>query len=173
MIDKDQFAIGMGLLGGAFSRDIDAAVSRAYFLVLNPRMTTQQFFRAVELTLESETFWPAPAVLLAKVRTAPDDQAEQALRHVNATLGQHGGFQHTPFAVVDAFDALTKAAIKAVGGLREIAGTSEDRYPRLVKRWVEAYNRARAELAMPKLPAPKTDPAVEQLVADIGQARSA
>jgi hypothetical protein len=173
MIDKDQFAIGMGLLGGAFSRDVDAAVSVAYYSVLNPRMTTAQFVRAVELALESETFWPAPAVLLAKIRPSGDDEAERALRHVNATLGAHGGFQHTPFAAVDAFDAPTKAGIKAVGGLRELAGVTEDRYPRLVKRFVDAYHRTKAEAATPKLPQPKTEARVEQLVADIAKERSA
>jgi hypothetical protein len=166
MIEKDQFAIGMGLLGGAFSRDIDAAVSRAYYAVLSPRLTTEQFQRAVELTLESDTFWPAPAALLAKIRPSPDEQADRALRHVNATLGAHGGFQHTPFAAVDAFDAPTKAAIQAIGGLRELAGTSEERYPSLRKKFRDAYNRAVGDAKL-ALPAPATDPAVEQLVQGI------
>lgn len=174
MIDKDQFAIGMGLLGGAFSRDIDAAVSRAYYAVLSPKMTTEQFQRAVELTLEQETYWPAPAVLLGKVKASADEVAVQALRDLNATLGRFGGYQHTPYdALKDHLDGPTKAALKAIGGLSELAATTEEKYPRLVKRWTEAYNRAKAEIAFPKLPQPKTDPAVAQMTATVAKELSA
>lgn len=172
MIDKDQFAIGMGLLGGAFSRDLDAAVSAAYYRILNQRLTTEQFVRSVELTLESERYWPSPAVLLEKVGAMSTDDAERALRAVNALIGKHGGVQFVPYAAFNELDAATKAAVLEVGGLAKIAGTSEEKWPALSRKFAEAYRRA---LDVPRLlpPAPaEPDARAEQLVSDLAERRS-
>lgn len=174
MINQQAFAAGLALLAGNFGREVDAALGRAWYLILSPLMTTAQFERAVQLVLETETFWPSAAVLLTKVKASADEVAVQALRDLNATLGRFGGYQHTPYdALRDHLDGPTKAALKAIGGLSELAATTEEKYPRLVKRWVEAYNRAKAEIAFPKLPQPKTDPAVEQLTATVAKELSA
>lgn len=174
MIDADAFAAGMGILAGNFGREVDGAVSRAWYTLLSPKMTTREFERAVQLVLESETYWPSAALLLAKIRIPADDQAEQALRELNSTLGQFGGFQHTPYAALEPhLDGPTKAALNAIGGLGELAATTEEKYPRLVKKWVAAYNRAKPDAATPKLPQPKTDPAVMELIADLSQRRGA
>lgn len=161
-IDQKAFAAGMGLICGAFSRTLDAAVSRSYYAVLNPKMTTEQFEQAVAIVLNRETFWPSPAVLLGTMAT--DDEAGLlALRHVNSTMGKFGGFQHLPFSEYEKFDDATKAAIKAVGGLSEVANTPHDRYAGLQKRWVKAYDRA----GQPQLPGETTDPRVKQLVGSV------
>lgn len=168
MIDKDQFATGMGLLGGAFGRDVDAAVSRAYYLVLNPKLSTEDFQRAVERTIEQETYWPSPAVLLGKVLPPVLDAGELALRHVNAVMGRNGGYQYLSHATFHAeFDAPTRAAISACGGLAEISRTSDERWPALTRKFAAAY--ARAKSPRPALPAPDVDPRVKRLASQVAE----
>lgn len=170
MIDTVRFNAGMALLAGNFGREVDGPVLRAYYAVLSPKLTTEQFDFAVAKTVETETYWPAAATLIAKVLAPQADAGVAALRHVNATMGKHGGFQYLPFAVYQAeFDAPTKDAIKAVGGIREIANVHEDRYAALERKFVAAYERART--APPALPAPATDPHVDALVRDTARGK--
>src|SRR5687768_16326736 len=75
MIDRAKFSAGIGLLGGCFGREIEVPVIRAYFAILNPRLTTAEFERAVTLCIPQEKFWPSPAVLLAKVEKDTDSAA--------------------------------------------------------------------------------------------------
>lgn len=173
MIDKDVFATGMGLLCGAFNRTLDAAVSRAYYGTLGQRMTTAEFEAAVQKCLADDTFWPSPAVLLAKVQTDPMQGGAAALEHVNRVLSAHGGHRYLTHATYHAeFDGPTRAAISAVGGLAEITGTTIERHPGMVRKFATAYASA---LAGPKrLASPPIDPRVTSLVAGIvGRDRSA
>ena len=170
MIDKTTLAAGLATLAGAFGREVDGPVVAAYYAVLSPQLSTEQFEHAVQRALREETFWPSPAVLLAKVQAPALEQGVAALRHVNATMGRFGGFQYLPYDVyAREFDAPTKAAIQAVGGLREIANVHEDRYPALQRKFAEAYQRALA--SPPALPAPDADPRVTRLVCDVVSGR--
>lgn len=171
MIDKHAFAAGMGLLSGAFNRTVDAPVSRVYYSVLSSRLTTEQFEAAVQRVLIEETFWPSPALILAKT-DLPSTQrnAAEALEHVSRVMDRVGGFRNLPHAMYHAeFDAPTKAAISAVGGLSRIAETPVERWAGLAKRFSEAYLKA----LQPRLPQPITDPRVAQLVKQVAGSISA
>jgi hypothetical protein len=171
MIDKDAFSAGMALLAGAFGREIDAPVGRAYFAVLNPQLTTEQFERAVQLTLVTEKFWPAPAVLLGKIFAGPNEAAERALRSVNAMIDRYGGVQFVPYASWLEFDPPTKAAVLDVGGLAKIAGTPEEKWPALQRRFADAYQRAATVANSERqLRVPTTDERVKQLTSNIANA---
>lgn len=162
-IDKDAFLAGIAVLAGAFGREIDAPVQRAYFAVLNSALSTEEYERAVQLALTSETFWPSPAVLLSKVKADDATRGLLAFEHVGRVTSAHGGYRFLPNAVYQAeFDAPTRAAISAVGGLLEIANTRDDHYQALKRRFAAAY----AEALKPKqlAPPPPTDPRVKQLV---------
>lgn len=160
-IDKAEFSAGMGVLAGAFNRSLDAAVTRSYYRLLSDRLTTDEFQRAVEITLATETFWPSPAVLLAKIKADDESRAVLAFEHVNRVMISHGGYRFLTAETYNReFDAPTKAAISAVGGLAAIGNTNEDRWQSLQRKFVKEYNDSQR----PALPAPQTDPRVKQLV---------
>jgi hypothetical protein len=143
MIDKDTFLAGMTALSGAFGREIDGAVQRMYYGILSPKLTTDEFQQAVKDTLEQETFWPAPAVILGKVQRLKQNAGELAFAHVNRVTSEHGGFRYLTYDTYQReFDAPTRAAIAAVGGLAKIANTTEDHWPGLTKRFAAAYQDA-------------------------------
>jgi hypothetical protein len=144
-IDKDTFAAGMTALSGAFGREIDGAVTRMYFGILSPKLTTDEFQQAVKETLETETFWPAPAVILGKVARLKQNAGDLAFAHVNKITSEHGGFRYLSYDTYQReFDVPTKAAIAAVGGLAKIANTSEEHWPGLAKRFAAAHQEATA-----------------------------
>jgi len=164
MIDKAIFAEGMGQLGGAFGREIDGPVSKMYYGILSKRLTTEQFAAAVTKTLDTETFWPSPAVILGKVISAPEKDAQHAFEKVNNTLKLHGGFRFLPNEIAKQWDQATWAGIKAVGGLMQITTCTTERWDALQRRFRNAYLEALNP--PPALPAgEKPDPRVKQLVA--------
>jgi hypothetical protein len=161
MIDKDAFLAGMAVLAGSFGREVDAGVQRAYYVVLSPKLTTDEFERAVSLTISSESFWPSPATILGKVQADDSTRALLAFEHVNRVLGSNGGYRYlTAETYQREFDAPTKAAISAVGGLGAITNTSEERWPSLQKKFVGAFIVS----TQPKLTARTQDAKVRQLV---------
>lgn len=162
MIEKDAFIAGIAVLAGAFGREVDAPVQRAYYTVLNPHLSTEEFERAVSLCLTSESFWPSPATLLSKVKADDTTRGLLAFEHVGRVTSKHGGYRFLPNDVFKAeFDEPTRAAISAVGGLYEIANTRDDHYAALKRKFAAAY----AESLKPKaLAPPPTDPLVKQLV---------
>lgn len=151
-IDKDTFAGGMAVLSGAFGREIDGPVQRMYYGILSPQMTTAEFEQAIKDTMASETFWPSPAVILSKVPRLREDHSALALEHVTRVTSAHGGYRFLPHDTYHAeFDAPTRAAISAVGGLAVICGTSEERYPTLAKKFSAAYREHGARPAIERV----------------------
>jgi hypothetical protein len=164
MIDKEKFIAGMAVLSGAFGREVDGPVQRAYYGVLNSQLTDEEFERAVSLTLATETFWPSPAVLLSKVKADDDTRGQVAFEHVNRVSGNAGGFRFLSHETYHReFDAPTRAAISAVGGLSEIGNTPVERWPTLQRKFAKAYS----ESLVPKLAPPETDGRVKQLVRSV------
>lgn len=152
MIDKDIFLAGMTALSGAYGREIDGAVQRLYFAILSPKLDTAEFQAAVTLTCETETFWPSPAVILGKVPRLAEDRPALALGHVAKILSQSGGHRFLTFDTYHReFDAPTKHAISAVGGLSAITNCTEERYGSLQKKFAAAYREYEAN--PPALPA--------------------
>jgi hypothetical protein len=169
MIDKAVFAAGMGQLGGAFGREVDGAVSAMYYSVLSPHLSDEQFVDAVKQVCGTETFWPAPAVILETAGVSPQQRSEGALRAVNDALLEHGGYRFLPAAISQSWDAATWAAIKEIGGLKEITECTHERWPKLQARFRRAYEAAFA--LKPALPSgEKPDPRVKKLVAETGRA---
>lgn len=64
MIDLEAFAEGMGKLGAAFNRPLTEAMLTVFGGVLSPRLSTEQWAHAVTRAIESESYFPPPAVLL-------------------------------------------------------------------------------------------------------------
>ena len=64
MIDIQAFQKGMQTLGQAFNRAITKEVLDVFGAVLSRRLSTEQWGHAVTRALESESYFPPPAVLL-------------------------------------------------------------------------------------------------------------
>lgn len=169
MIDKAVFSAGMGQLGGAFGREIDGAVSAMYYSILSPHLTSEQFIDAVTRACASETFWPAPAVILEKAGVSPDQRSEGALRMVSDALLAHGGYRYLPAEISQSWDAATWAAIREIGGLKEITDCTHERWAKMQARFRRAYEAALSpKSALPS--GEKPDPRVKKLVAETGRA---
>lgn len=164
MIDKHEFGAGMAVLAGAFGREIDEPIIRAYYAVLGSRLTTAEWQLAVSHTLSGETFWPSPAVLLQKVKADDESKGVAVLEHVRRVLWKAGGHRFLPFETFQQeFDAPTKAAIRDVGGL---AAISDDDSRAFAKRFVKAYAEA-VNPSAPRISQPPTDGKVIRLVRDV------
>lgn len=143
MIDRDRFAAGMGVLAGCFGRVVDAAVVRAYYDALSPQLTTEEFERAVRVAIASETYWPAPATLIAQVRDR--SAAARALADLVDDLRAHGGYRFYPHERFAALPLAVREGVRAIGGLREITMCKADRFPALERKFAEAFARAGGE----------------------------
>lgn len=168
MIDKETFAIEMGLLAGTYRYDADTPVLQSYYAALSPHLTTDQFIAACRAVQSSERFWPAPAVILEKAGVDLQGRAESAFHVVSDALSKHGGYRFLSADISTNWDAATWAGIKAIGGLREITECSEQRWPGLVKKFCKAYQES--VLPSKAIAAGKPDAKVRQLVADTGRA---
>lgn len=171
MIDKNIFAEGMGQLGGAFGREIDEPVTRMYYAILSPVLTSEAFVAAVTNTVATERFWPSPAVILEKAGADIHAIAQRAFRVVVDGLNEHGGYRFLPASVSQSWDAATWAGIKAIGGLREITDCTERRWPGLVRDFCKAYTEAlQPSKTLPHgQPQPQTKHLVARVVGSIGR----
>lgn len=169
MIDKTAFATGMGLLAGNFNKNVDPALSRIWYGLMSQRLSTEQFERAVQLSIAQDEFWPTAASLVAKVAPpSNEDRGFAALEHVNRVLQQYGGFRFLPHDVFhQEFDAPTRAAIAACGGLHDMANVSVERYAALTKKFAAAY--AKSIDGPIALPATGTDNRVSGLVRGVAR----
>lgn len=64
MIDVKAFKAGMDKLGVAFNRALTKELLDLFGGVISPRLSTEQWLHAVKRAIESEQFFPSPAVLL-------------------------------------------------------------------------------------------------------------
>jgi len=172
MISDAVFITGMGQLAGAFGREIDGPVSLMYHSLLSPHLTDEQFVDAVTRTIGSEKFWPPPALILEKAGVSPQQRSEGALRIVNDALFQHGGYRFLPAAISTAWDAPTWAAIRAVGGLKEITLCTEEDWPKLQAKFRRAYEAAIAPKGKALPSGEKTQQQVVDLVRSVARDRS-
>lgn len=139
MINPQIFASGIALLSGAFGRNASDAVAGMYFQVLSQRLSDAQFTVAISTAIERDTYWPSPARLVELAGISAADCAARAFTRVSDELRAHGGFRFFPRDKFLAFDAPTRAAIAAVGGLREITMVDATRAAALERRFIKMY----------------------------------
>lgn len=138
-IDKRRFAAGMALLSGNAGRELDGALSEAYRKILSPRLTTEEFERAVEIlmTTKAKFAWPSAADILHAIH--PPDEAKKALADVSDRVRAFGGHLYFPHAEFQKFTEAQKAGIRAAGGLAKLWTADIEDMPRLEKRFQEGY----------------------------------
>jgi hypothetical protein len=64
VIDIESFRSGMKRLAATFNRALTTEVVAVFAEILTPRLSTEQWAHAVQRAMESESFFPPPAVLL-------------------------------------------------------------------------------------------------------------
>lgn len=169
MIDKEKFAAGLGILANNFNKTVDAALSRVWYRTLSAQLTTEEFEQAVLHSIETDTFWPTAASLVQKVKPSIESDGLAALEHVGRITSKHGGFRFLPHDVFKSeFDEPTRAAISAVGGLMQIAQTTDERWAGLQKRFSAAYaNAKRGTPALPSVKSAQLDDRVASLTSGV------
>jgi hypothetical protein len=169
MIDKEVFVQGMGQLGGAFGREIDGPVSKMYYGILSPKLSTEQWVEAVTKTMTAERFWPSPAVILSYAVGDPEMIAGRALAHVRGVIARHGGVPYLPASAVE-FDAPTWAGIKEIGGLAHCSTEKNER--RFVRAYLAALTPQPVLSASAERPQPETRRLVASVTRSIGRDRA-
>jgi hypothetical protein len=150
MIDHGIFLAGMATLAGCYGRELDQVTLRAYHQVLSARLTTEEFERAVQATIGTETFWPSPAVLVAKVKA--QTPAAAAFARLVDQLRQHGGYRFFPHSAYQELDEPTKAGIRAAGGLAAIDQRTDRTAASVEREFAKAYTAKLAELEAALVP---------------------
>lgn len=121
MIDLKAFGAGMMRLGAAFNRAITEPVLEVYGGVISPRLSTEQWAHAVQRAIESEQFFPPPAVLLrygAGDRGLSAAAGEAYLAIVDHyTRGEKLGYRE----VLDLYGLAAAEAFIAAGGSHRFA----------------------------------------------------
>lgn len=164
MIDKQRFAEGMGMLAGNFGREIDAPISRGYYAILSPKLTTDEFNAVVLRAMREETFWP-PAARLLELAGRAQDEADAALDALRQALRVSGGPRYLPAQAWAELPDATKRAVVACGGLWRINGMDGEHEARIRRKFVEAYHAP----VVKQLDAPHPDSRIERLISETAE----
>jgi hypothetical protein len=139
VIDLDAFEDGMRKLGRVFAREMSKGVLDAFAEVLAPRLSTEQWRKAVARAIEAETFFPPPAVLL---RYGADDRGLAAAAGDAYTKivrcyeqGQELGYRQ----VEERFGHAAAEGFIAAGGSRRFAWCEPEDEPFRLKDFRAAY----------------------------------
>jgi hypothetical protein len=139
LIDLKAFRAGMEKLGTAFNRALTDEVMTTFGQILSPRLSTEQWVQAVTRALQSESYFPPPAVLL---RYGADDRGLTAAAGSAYTLivecyerGERLGYRD----VEQRFGHAAAEGYIAAGGDRRFAWCEPEDEPFRLKDFRAAY----------------------------------
>jgi hypothetical protein len=91
MIDKEEFAVAMGMLTDRFNRPLHPSMSRFYYETLSADLTTEEFMIAARLAMRHSQFWPSPQQLIefAKPERSIDLEAAKMFEKVRSLGRAH------------------------------------------------------------------------------------
>jgi hypothetical protein len=139
VIDVKAFRDGMDKLGRAFNRALTPEVLDVFGGILSPRLSTEQWAHAVTRALESETYFPPPAVLLRYgagdrgLSAAAGDVYQQIVSLFED--GRHLGYRD----VRERFGHAAAEAFIAAGGAHRFQWCEPESEPFRLKEFREAY----------------------------------
>jgi hypothetical protein len=161
VIELKAFRKGMETLGAAFNRAITPELVDVFGGVLSPKLTGEQWVRAVKRALEAEQFFPPPAVLLRyglADGSLPAKAGDVCAAIVSSfERGQPLG----PRDVRERFGVAAQDAFVAAGGARAFAYCEPANEPFRLKAFREAFVEV-AEVD-PKLALPAGDEQPRQI----------
>jgi hypothetical protein len=132
-------AAGLAALGAAFNREVTPQVAKIYHGVLGAKLNPEQWERAVRRSLESEAFFPPPAVLLrfGAANGAPQARALEVYERVVNVF--ESGHYIGPRDVDQIFGGAALEAFVAAGGTRAFRECELRDEPFRRKAWLEAW----------------------------------
>lgn len=142
MIDKEQFAIAMGLLSDRFNRSLHPGMAAFYHETLSAELTTEDFLIASRLAMRQSEFWPSPQRLIDYVKPPRDLTLEgaqmfEAVRKLSEYAPQGGTFWRREKVADLGGPAL--AGFDAIGA-NEGLKTLEPRYLSVMRKdFIEAF----------------------------------
>jgi hypothetical protein len=136
---RDDMAKGMALLSTAFNRALTDELVEIYHGVIGPKLDAARWERAVRRALDSETFFPPPAVLLryGLAEGSPQARAVEAYDRILAEF--EGGRPMGPREVLQLLGRAAMEAFIAAGGHRAFTWCDPDDEPFRRKAFVEAW----------------------------------
>ncbi|HXF23298.1 MAG TPA: hypothetical protein VN602_02200 [Gemmatimonadaceae bacterium] len=137
MINSQEFARWMGVLGDRFNRPLAAPTARAYFEILSRDLTTAEFAAGAERCFESCKYWPSPKEIITAAR--PVASPELAAADVFADILRWNG---RPNMMAEANERLTPEGMRAflaVGGPAKFRELTSAEAPFVRKEFVAAF----------------------------------
>lgn len=173
MIDKEKFAVAMGMLTDRFNRPLHPSVNRFYYETLSAELSTEEFLVASRLAMRQSQFWPSPQQLIdfAKPEKNLDLEAAAMFDRVRLLGVPHPAGMCWYREHVAELGAAALAGFSSIGAQERLRNLSTDDLPWARREFIAAYKAkaqetkaekqiadARAALAAPKRPALKPGP---------------
>ena len=139
MIGTRDMASGLAALGVAFNREVTPQLAEIYHGVVGARLDATQWQRAVRRSLEAESFFPPPAVLL-RYGLADGVPQARAVELYDAIVSRYeSGDALGPREISDRYGTAAMEAFCAAGGNRAFAWCEPRDEPFRRKAFIEGW----------------------------------
>lgn len=147
MIDKEEFAIAMGMLTDRFNRPLHPSMNRFYYETLSAELTTEEFLIGSRLAMRQSQFWPSPQQLIefACPEKSIELEAASMFAEVRALGTPHQAGMVWRREQVAALGDLALAGFSAIGAQERLRHLSADDLPWARREFVAAYKAKAAE----------------------------
>ena len=147
MIDKEEFAIAMGMLTDRFNRPLHPSMNRFYYETLSAELTTEEFLIGSRLAMRQSQFWPSPQQLVefACPEKSVELEAASMFAEVRALGTPHPAGMVWRREQVAALGDLALAGFSAIGAQERLRHLSADDLPWARREFVAAYKAKAAE----------------------------
>lgn len=147
MIDKEQFAIAMGMLTDRFNRPLHPSMNRFYYETLSAELTTEEFLIAARLAMRQSQFWPSPQQLIEFVKPEKNIELEAAAMFdkVRALGFSHPAGLCWRREEVAELGESALAGFSAIGAQERLRNLSADDLPWARREFVAAYKAKAAD----------------------------
>ena len=139
MIDMTMMAAGLAALGAAFNREVTPHMAEVYHGVLGPKLDAAEWERAVRRSLEAESYFPPPAVLLRYGLSDGAPQARAGEVYERILSDYESGRHLSPRDVSEKYGTAAMEAFVSAGGTRAFDEFQEGGGPFRRKAFIEAW----------------------------------
>lgn len=138
MLDKRVFLRELGMLAERFGRTISEPVMLRYFESLSRELTTPEFEHAARVIFDEDQFWPSPRRFVEAVHGSVKERGNEAW-----ALALKCASAGAPLPELPAGEnaVAVRAAVRAVGGLRQLGSTHEAGLRSVRADFLDAYER--------------------------------
>jgi hypothetical protein len=187
MIDKEEFAVAMGMLTDRFNRPLHPSMNRFYYETLSADLSTEEFMIGARLAMRHSQFWPSPQQLIefAKPERSIDLEAAKMFESVRALGVTHQAGMCWHREQVAALGEPALAGFSAIGAQERLRHLSAEDLSWARREFIAAYiakaretkadRQIEAERALIRIPArgrqlkpgPDTSPAGLASIAEV------